>query len=248
MIKLNRAPEPRKLADHKTQWLANLQALIARYGSYKAIPEAEREKGTLHYKDNEIKEALFRSSWDKCAYCECNPTEGGYIEIDHFKPKSRYPEYAFDWDNLLPSCGRCNKAKSDYDTVKNEIVNPYDLDPEGIFYFDAELIQAKPGSFFNVGKRTIEVCTLNRNTLTRPRLRIYQELQAFIAKMEKTLNKYSEAPPGEEKLSLRTDLAEALSHIELFKNPDQRYAGFCRSFLNSSASYQKAKTLISNTA
>jgi 5-methylcytosine-specific restriction endonuclease McrA len=123
MIKLQRPPEPQKLIDNNAAWQQSLNAAIATHGSYKAIPDAEREKLIRHYKDAAVKTPLFESSHQKCAYCECNATEGGYIEIDHFRPKSIYPESVFEWNNLLPSCRQCNGMKSDHDTGAEPIIN-----------------------------------------------------------------------------------------------------------------------------
>jgi hypothetical protein len=86
MIKLQRPSEPQKLIDNKAVWQQNLNTAIAKYGSYKEIPEDEREKLIRYYKDETVKTPLFESSHQKCAYCECNATEGGYMEVDHFRP------------------------------------------------------------------------------------------------------------------------------------------------------------------
>lgn len=72
----------------------------------------------------QIQEILFRTSHEKCSYCERKPNKGGgYIEIEHFYPKKDYPDKVFDFDNLLPSCKQCNTAKSGKDG--SEILNPY---------------------------------------------------------------------------------------------------------------------------
>ena len=34
-------------------------------------------------------------------------------EIEHFRPRSRFPDQSFDWLNLVYSCHRCNQAKGD---------------------------------------------------------------------------------------------------------------------------------------
>ena len=44
-----------------------------------------------------------------CAYCE--QTDPG--EVDHFRPKSRFPEKVYIWSNWLFSCHACNLAKLD---------------------------------------------------------------------------------------------------------------------------------------
>jgi uncharacterized protein (TIGR02646 family) len=40
----------------------------------------------------------------RCMFCE--DSRGN--EIEHFQPKSLYPEYVFAWANFLYSCGECN--------------------------------------------------------------------------------------------------------------------------------------------
>jgi uncharacterized protein (TIGR02646 family) len=44
----------------------------------------------------------------KCAYCE-NALDA--VEIDHYVPKTTDIENAFEWSNLFPVCGPCNRAK-----------------------------------------------------------------------------------------------------------------------------------------
>ena len=102
--------------------------LIKNYGSIVAIPE-EKKKFLNNYKQKDVKNVLFNSSIDKCAYCETRPI-GGFLEVDHFKPKMKYPEFWFEWLNLLPSCKKCNLLKSAHDTVSMPIINPYEIDPE----------------------------------------------------------------------------------------------------------------------
>ncbi|KPA17520.1 hypothetical protein MHK_002267 [Candidatus Magnetomorum sp. HK-1] len=68
-----------------------------------------------------IKEALSAIYHNKCAYCECNPTVGSYTEIEHYRPKKGgYYWLAFEWSNLLLSCTRCNKSKSNKFPLKDE--------------------------------------------------------------------------------------------------------------------------------
>ena len=34
-------------------------------------------------------------------------------EIEHFRPRSRFPDLSFDWINLVYACRRCNQSKGD---------------------------------------------------------------------------------------------------------------------------------------
>lgn len=49
-----------------------------------------------------------------CAYCESPISE--LVQVEHLLPKSQYPPYAVDADNLLLACGPCNRRKSDTPT------------------------------------------------------------------------------------------------------------------------------------
>jgi uncharacterized protein (TIGR02646 family) len=44
---------------------------------------------------------------DLCMYCEGN--EGS--DVDHFRPRSAFPSFAFRWDNWVHACSKCNGAK-----------------------------------------------------------------------------------------------------------------------------------------
>lgn len=45
----------------------------------------------------------------RCMYCQ----DSRGTDIEHFRPKHHYPEYAFVWVNLLLACAGCNRAKDD---------------------------------------------------------------------------------------------------------------------------------------
>ena len=57
----------------------------------------------------EFREALAQRFLRNCGYCERN-TRG---EVDHFRPKRRFPELVYDWENWIFSCHECNQAKGD---------------------------------------------------------------------------------------------------------------------------------------
>lgn len=93
------------------------------------------------YKRDSIKKSYFVSKgapfYGRCAYCESPIADTQYIQIEHFRPKAGvkdengrvinfkdengvdtgephlgYYWLAYDWHNLLPSCQKCNNAKS----------------------------------------------------------------------------------------------------------------------------------------
>lgn len=65
-----------------------------------------------------------------CPYCNRSyiyTLEKGAVrpQYDHFYNKTKYPYLAVSIYNLIPSCGICNQAKSNYDTYNNDFLNPY---------------------------------------------------------------------------------------------------------------------------
>lgn len=85
------------------------------------------------YVRKEIFPALMRRLGIKaCVYCNANyvvATEngGGYFELDHWKPESKYPFLCTSFYNLLPCCSHCNKRKSDDND--REYLKLYEEDP-----------------------------------------------------------------------------------------------------------------------
>ena len=52
---------------------------------------------------------------NRCCCCGASPKRGAVIHVDHIKPRSIYPEYALNLDNLQVLCEQCNLAKSNTD-------------------------------------------------------------------------------------------------------------------------------------
>lgn len=50
----------------------------------------------------------------KCACCGASG-DGVVINIDHIKPRKKYPELALDINNLQPLCDACNHGKGNWD-------------------------------------------------------------------------------------------------------------------------------------
>jgi uncharacterized protein (TIGR02646 family) len=232
MIKLERGTEPQYLADNKAQWLGDLQAAIGHYGGFSKIPKAERTRLIRHYKDEQVKTPLLKSSHEKCAFCESIPGETGYPEVDHFKPKSLYPMNVFDWDNLVPVCRKCNYNKLDHDTVSEPIIDPYTTDPETVFEYDDVRIKAKPGTSYDAAHRTIAICKLNDVRLQNQRSDILIALRALEQNLETAFAGHT----------AHDKLMNAVLIVAEFENAGHKLAGFCRAFLQNSRVYQSAKS------
>lgn len=74
------------------------------------------------YSKDEVKKELTKLFYEKCAYCETPYAVSGDLNIEHYRPKSLvkieedsreltgYWWLASAWNNLLPSCKRCNSV------------------------------------------------------------------------------------------------------------------------------------------
>lgn len=244
MIKLEREAEPQIMVSNKAVWQKDLQDAIACYGSYKDIPDTEKKKLTSFYRNDAVREGLIKSSEGKCAFCECIPSEGGNIEIEHFKPKSEYPEFTFEWDNFLPSCRKCNGSKGTHDTVVEPIINPYDIDPKGVFHFVDIEIKASNTGIKQIAEKTIEVCGLNTLRLWKPRAEILLSLRIFSKAIEEAIEELTDADTQRKKEIRINKLREAIDTIEMLTNSSEKYSSFCSDFLERSEAYLNAKSLV----
>ena len=107
------------------------------------------------------------SDW-QCAYCECSMNSPRVGQVEHFKPKSRFPLAAYDWDNYVLACGGCNGPKGDNWPDVGQYVRPDDssYDPTLHFTFkgDGDVDSLSPDA-----ARTILDFELRRELLIRDR-------------------------------------------------------------------------------
>lgn len=154
------------------------------------IPKPRRPFATRsHYTHDQVRSALTTMFGPKCAYCESHVTAVSWQNVEHFRPSSRYPALAYDWDNLLLACSRCNGEphKSDRfpigpsgNTPKENrtrpcartglgenalLLNPCIDDPDQHITFR----NGRVVSLSDRGKRSVKVYGLNRSELLRAR-------------------------------------------------------------------------------
>lgn len=244
MIKLEKGEKPNILTEKQSTWQEALEAAVQEAGSYKNIDRSKRERLIKYYKHEEIKERLFASSAHKCAYCECKPESGGgNIEVEHFQPKSIYYQLVFDWDNLLPSCSKCNRHKSAHDVNIDPIINPYEIDPKAYFFYKSLKIKAADNNL--IGNTTIDILGLNSPRLIRARSELLVKLNTFENSIEAALENYKLADTEQKRLRRSRKIINAIEQIELLTLPTEIYSAYCKDFLENCVPYTEAKTLIS---
>lgn len=122
----------------------------------------------------EYREVLRWDFWFACAYCNISECEAAAVRftIDHYLPRSRYPELVDDYLNLMWSCGVCNEFKGNRPSAAAaqrgcRVFRPDFDDPNEHFAPDGETGLAHKTE--NVGRYTIEALNLNRPPLRRLR-------------------------------------------------------------------------------
>ncbi|MEO6192864.1 MAG: HNH endonuclease [Thermoanaerobaculia bacterium] len=151
-----------------------------------ADPRAEAAR-LWRFQDNkafrEIRAILGRMApgIERCVYCE----DSHGTAIEHFWPRARYPERAFDWLNYLIACSGCNSNhKRDQfpldSTGQPLLVNPAEEDPLDHLSFSPSTGLYQPLS--PKGDPSIQVFGLNRVTLTRGRTDAWTILQQLLVR------------------------------------------------------------------
>lgn len=110
------APPKKKKATASTRQEEVTQMWVEKVSNYMSQkPEKKKEPNFGWYElRSAIIEALLNLTDNHCSFCDCwfNSDQAAHsTEIEHFKPKIKYPESAFDWFNLFVICRACNKIK-----------------------------------------------------------------------------------------------------------------------------------------
>ena len=138
---VDRGPEPKGIKKHRDkctqQWVDYYERGIGK-------KPADSHWTKFH---NNLRKAFS----GLCVYCEC----GCKGEVDHFRPKSRFPQRVYDWSNWVFSCHDCNNFKG------NEWPNGGYIDP------CARIRSSRPEQFFDFDLKTGEITPKTSLTPTR---------------------------------------------------------------------------------
>jgi hypothetical protein len=97
----------------------------------------EKFKGQNHWKS--AAKELYEAYGHICAYsCMYIPTTTG--TIDHFQPKTRRPDLAYEWSNFRLAIHKMNSNKGD----RTDILDPFTVGP-GWFVLDVPSCLLRPG-------------------------------------------------------------------------------------------------------
>ena len=172
-----------------------------------------------NYKHSLNKDALRVASNDKCMYCESKISHIDHAHVEHIKPKAdgKFPELAFEWDNLGYACPKCNNNKSDKYHDECPYIDPYSENPSEYLYPFGTLLFQRNGS--EKGEITIKDIKLNRPELIERRHDRIREIQRALDACFRTQN-----------LALRES---ALHQLQEEGNRDKEYSIFVQAFLEA---------------
>lgn len=219
MIKLEREEKPKYLTDEKVKELTD---------------KFKNDKSKVVWKAQSIGEKLLKSSSHKCAYCECElQTEDSYMQVEHFKDKDTYQDDVVNWNNLLPSCQRCNGKKGTLDVLVTPIINPYDDMPKVHLKQQAYRLYGKDTK----GKNTVKELYLNDDRrVVLPRFLASNEINRQLADLVNNIQDLT---------TLRNGITNLLQSCQ----SDKPYSAFVSYALHSNKDYAEIKVLLeSNTA
>lgn len=210
-----------------------------------------------YYNRRAVKDLLIKMHNWKCCYCENRFRYRADLHVEHFRPRSgvrqthfqkndELPGYywlAYDWENLLLSCGACNctykrtlfplanpkkRARSHRDDVTKErplFVNPVAQEPRRHIRFDRDL----PRGITSRGRMTIDGIGLRRSELTEARLELLKQIDtAYVF-----LNCPTNAFRAELRAKAAELQAEAREFIDAAVKPDAQFSSMAKDYVES---------------
>lgn len=119
MIPVQPQPEP---PDFDATVRAKGKAVLLEHNPKPPVPE-KFWKNRAHWRL--ALEDLHEAYGGVCAFTAIHiEAVTGARTVEHFKPKSNYPQLAFEWDNFRLVCARMNGRKSNHE----DVLDPFELD------------------------------------------------------------------------------------------------------------------------
>lgn len=133
MIPVSPQPEP-------LDFDAKVRQRGRRFLAAHRTPTSQDFKNHRYWKD--AVDDLYRAYQGVCAYTGIHISRRGSKSVDHFKPKSLYPDLAYEWRNYRLALQKINEYKGDIDGI----VDPFSV-PLAWFILDFPscLVKAGPG-------------------------------------------------------------------------------------------------------
>jgi uncharacterized protein (TIGR02646 family) len=258
MIQLNRPDKPISLRDNGAGWTSILLKKCAKLSTIDpkdkdyAFAKKEVDTAEKHYDQPDIREALHllttgNIASGKCVYCETFITAKNISDIEHFEPKSLYPEHCYEWNNLLLSCAGCNRppGKGTHDTRNFPIVNPTTDDPAAYFTYRESKITVKDDAIDTIiAQRTIDVCKLRRIGLRRSRFEISNSFEGLKIALKSEIQDYNRLVQKKAKQDKAEKIYNCLQILKEMGVFNRQYAGYMRDLITKSNALLEAVIIV----
>ena len=177
MLKVNKKSEPEEFTKYKSK------NKIINWDSFTAEIKQVLKQYLLEEQENSC-----------CPYCEIEISLEN-SQIEHIKPKNKFPKLLTEYDNLLACClesKRCGNSKANkWDEL---FINPITENPEDYFKYDiktGKIISIfKDGEKYEKAKYTINLLNLNDNRLCNIRRKYILEFLSYSSNNENNLSNY----------------------------------------------------------
>lgn len=136
--------------------------------------------------------AKLSGTGERCMYCSGSESS----DVEHYRPKSTFPDKAMTWENYLWICTPCNRSKSNQFPFLPDgspaLINPLDQNVWAYFYIDefgnlSKRWDAKRDDFFPEGTETEKVIGLDRQALQESRRTRMDDLKEKVTDAMKLL-------------------------------------------------------------
>ncbi len=189
MQNVTRVEAPQSFVNEATAWTQELSE------------KREEDKDSDHYYDrynhqtkrnvrSDMEDSLLTMYSEMCCYCETQTSkERGQIE--HLRPKKKFPDRTYDWNNLHWVCSVCNGSKHQKYDCENPILDPSEPEPIN-HHIELQIDDGLPWVWlFNKnnsprGNTTIEHADLNRDDLKAARMGTYLRTLRLISAIRKS--------------------------------------------------------------
>ena len=193
---VDRGPEPDGVAHYARQytqgWMDYYQNRVD------GLPVNEEPSDSRW---REFRPVLANRTNTNCWYCErqCQAVGGWAPTVDHFRPRSRFPELTYEWSNWIFSCRRCNVDNKKDKWPDSGYVDPCAADvmerPEQYFDYEpytGEIVarNSLSDTARNRAWNTIDDLGLSKRDLVNPR---FTSVRQFIQEFEERLRELSTA-------------------------------------------------------
>ncbi len=142
-----------------------------------------------------------------CAYCEGEYEDISYGEIEHFKPKSLYPELMFDYNNMNIACSKCNKNKGE--KFDEKLINPTIDNPEEYLKFDEYMLTALDER----GTVTINILDINNKGRIKKKIEGYNAVRDRIKFVNMEIEKLEKGNKNARKI-IKDIIVHTIKEIE----------------------------------